>query len=232
MEVFTKLAFWHPINHLAGMRKTHILDMLTVWVVACNEASARQLAATLFHGASPRGEQSSTTAVAEVQMERNPRKIYQNQVRKIATWRANMAASWRQRNLSRWRVRQYKMRRKNVKVSFRAISQWIGMILWVSDNRMPRGVPKVCKLYAASSEPMKDNSKLHIKLVQTSKFLVKTKHSSQKHIIFSQNQTLASDNAQTCQIHRLLHCLENTSEINSKHCYKNHLLGNRNTFTS
>ncbi len=52
------------------MRKTHKLNTLTVRVVAHNKVSARRLAARFFHGTSLRGEQSSTTAVAEVQMER------------------------------------------------------------------------------------------------------------------------------------------------------------------
>ncbi len=41
------------------MRKTHTLNTLTVRVVARDKASARRLAATIFHGTSPRREQSS-----------------------------------------------------------------------------------------------------------------------------------------------------------------------------
>ncbi len=51
-----------------------------------------------------------------------------------------------------------------------------------------------------------------------------------KNTLFCQTQSLASDDTQTCPIHRLYSCLENTSEINSIHCYKNLLLGNRKHF--
>uniref|UniRef100_A0A8C1TAZ0 C-type lectin domain-containing protein n=1 Tax=Cyprinus carpio TaxID=7962 RepID=A0A8C1TAZ0_CYPCA len=44
--------------------------------------------------------------------------------------------------------------------------------------------------------------------------------------------SLASDETQTCQIHRVLHCQENTSEIRSKHCYRNLLLGMRSMYTT
>ncbi len=51
------------------MRKTHKFNTLTVRVIARNEASTRQLTATILHGTSQQGEQSSTIAVAEVQTE-------------------------------------------------------------------------------------------------------------------------------------------------------------------
>ncbi len=74
-----------------------------------------------------------------------------------------MAGSWRQKNLrSRWRIRQYKMRRENVGGGFRAISQWIAVILYGFQTiGTPRGIPKACKLYTALSEPMKDNPNKH-----------------------------------------------------------------------
>ncbi len=56
------------------MRKTHRLNILTVQVVARDKASTRQLAATILHDTSLQGEQSSATAVAEVQMKRNRRR--------------------------------------------------------------------------------------------------------------------------------------------------------------
>ncbi len=64
------------------MRKNHTLDTLTVRVVARSEA-------TIFHCTSLRGEQSSATAVAEVQMKRNPGKI--GIVKKQARTTATMA---------------------------------------------------------------------------------------------------------------------------------------------
>ncbi len=51
------------------MRKPQALNALTVWVFASNETHAWRLTATKLHGTSPRGEQSSTEAVAEVQMD-------------------------------------------------------------------------------------------------------------------------------------------------------------------
>lgn len=66
-------------------------------------------------------------------------------------------------------------------------------------------------------------------LVQTSR---SKSNISVKNIFSCQNQTLASDGTQTWQKHRLLSCLMNTSEINSKHCYRNLLLGIRNHFAS
>ncbi len=75
----------------------------------------------------------------------------------------------------------------------------------------------------------KRNLKTSHQLMQTSDFQVKVKHFNQKHILFSQTQTLASDDTQTCQTHRLFSCLENTSEINSKHFYKT-AFGKQETF--
>ncbi len=51
------------------MRKPQALNALTVWVFASDETRARRLTAAILHGTSPRGEQSSTEAVAEVQMD-------------------------------------------------------------------------------------------------------------------------------------------------------------------
>ncbi len=51
------------------MRKPQALNALTVWVFASDETRARRLTAAKLHGTSPRGEQSSTEAVAEVQMD-------------------------------------------------------------------------------------------------------------------------------------------------------------------
>ncbi len=49
------------------MRKTQAQNTLTVWVFASDETRARRYTATKLYGTSPRGEQSSTEAVAEVQ---------------------------------------------------------------------------------------------------------------------------------------------------------------------
>ncbi len=46
---------------------------LTVWVFASDETRAQRLTAAKLHGTSPRGEQSSTEAVAEVQMDNRKR---------------------------------------------------------------------------------------------------------------------------------------------------------------
>ncbi len=51
------------------MRKTQTQNTLTVWVFASDETRARWHTAAKFHGTSPRGEQSSTEAVGEVQMD-------------------------------------------------------------------------------------------------------------------------------------------------------------------
>ncbi len=51
------------------MRKPQALNALTVWVFASDETHARRLTAAKLHATSPRGEQISTEAVAEVQMD-------------------------------------------------------------------------------------------------------------------------------------------------------------------
>ncbi len=90
------------------MRKPQIFYTLTVLVISRDKASTRRLTMAILHGTSPRGEQCSADAVAEVQMEKstNDRRLGQ----KNRNRRASMAASGRQRNLrSRWRIRQYKV---------------------------------------------------------------------------------------------------------------------------
>ncbi len=57
------------INRFTCMRKPQALNALTVWVFASDETRSRRLTAAKLHGTSPRGEQSSTEAVAEVQMD-------------------------------------------------------------------------------------------------------------------------------------------------------------------
>ncbi len=69
MEIVANLAFRGPINRVMCMRKPQAFNALTVWVFASDEMRARQLTAVKLHGTSPRGEQSSTEAVAEVQMD-------------------------------------------------------------------------------------------------------------------------------------------------------------------
>ncbi len=82
------------------------------------------------------------------------------------------------------------------------------------------------------SHNYKHNLKITHQLVQTSNFQVKIKWFSQKHVLFCQNLIFGLRWHTNTQIHRLLHCLENTSEINSKHCYKNIILGNRRHLAS
>ncbi len=69
MEIVANFAFWGPINRVTCMRKPQALNALTVWVFASDETRARRLTAAKLHGTSPRGEQSSTELVAEVQMD-------------------------------------------------------------------------------------------------------------------------------------------------------------------
>ncbi len=75
MDVFAEFAFRYAVNRIARMRETHTFNTLTVQVVACDEARTRQLTATILYGTSPRGEQSSTTAVAKVQTKKSQEKI-------------------------------------------------------------------------------------------------------------------------------------------------------------
>ncbi len=62
MEIFAKFAFINPINRLACMRKPQTFNTLTVRVIARDKSSTRQLTTAIFHGTSPRGEQSSTVS--------------------------------------------------------------------------------------------------------------------------------------------------------------------------
>ncbi len=66
MEVFAEFAFRYAINRLACVQKTNTFNTLTLWVVARDEVTTRRLTVTILHGTSLRGEQSSTSAVAEV----------------------------------------------------------------------------------------------------------------------------------------------------------------------
>ncbi len=68
-EIVANLAFRGPVNRVTCMRKPQALNALTVWVFASDETRARWLTAAKLHGTSPRGEHSSTEAVAEVQMD-------------------------------------------------------------------------------------------------------------------------------------------------------------------
>ncbi len=67
------------------MRKPQTFNTLTVWVITRDKASTRQLTTAILHGTSPRGEQGSADAVAEVQMEKSTKLIRKDQARKIAT---------------------------------------------------------------------------------------------------------------------------------------------------
>ncbi len=90
MEILAKFAFRDPINHMACMRKTQALNALTVWVFASDESCAHRLTAAILHCTSPQGEQSSTEAVAEVQMDNHVEYILGQ---KIATTKGSVTAS-------------------------------------------------------------------------------------------------------------------------------------------
>ncbi len=92
-------------------------------VIAHDKASTRRLTTAILHGTSPRGEQGSADAVAEVQMEKST-KMIERLGQKFRNRRANMAASWRQRNLR---------------------SRWIGVILGLQTIGTPRGVSQSVK---------------------------------------------------------------------------------------
>ncbi len=137
-EIVANFAVRGPINRLTCMRKTQTQNTLTVWVFASDETRARWHTAAKFHGTSPRGEQSSTKAVAEVQMD-NRRLVIGSE---IATTKGDVTASWRQRNLrSGWRVRQYDLTTSLRQRRRRAISQWIGVILYGLRLGHAEGVP-------------------------------------------------------------------------------------------
>ncbi len=69
----------------------------------------------------------------------------------IATTKGNVTASWRQRNLrSGWRVRQYDLTTSLRQRWRRAISQWIGVILYGFQTRSRRGRSR-CVSYAVLS---------------------------------------------------------------------------------
>ncbi len=127
------------------MWKPQTFYTLTVRVIARDKASTRRLTTAIFHGTSPRGEQSSADAVAEVQMEKS---TIENWARKTATeglvwplregreiWGADGAFAsiiWR---------------REYTRGSFRAISQWIGVILYgLQTIGTPGAFPKREKL--------------------------------------------------------------------------------------
>ncbi len=67
-EILANLAFRGPVNCVTCMRKPQALNALTVRDFASDEMRARRLTVAKLHGTSLRGEQSSTEAVAEVQM--------------------------------------------------------------------------------------------------------------------------------------------------------------------
>ncbi len=132
-EIVANFAFWGPINRFTCMRKPQALNALTVWVFASDETRARRLTAAKLHGTSPQGEQSSTEAVAEVQMDNR-----KGSWAEIATTKGNVTALWRQRNLrSGWRVRQYDLTTSLRQRWRRAISQLIG-----SDSVTQWAIPK------------------------------------------------------------------------------------------
>ncbi len=60
----------------------------------------------------------------------------------IATTKGDVTASWRQRNLSGWRVRQYELTTSLRQRRRRAISQWIGVILYGLRLGHAEGVPE------------------------------------------------------------------------------------------
>ncbi len=110
-----------------------------------------------------REENSSATAVCEVQMKRNPRKSIEIGPEKSQQegliWPLRVGREIWGADVAFTSIRR---RRENVEGGISAISQLIGVILYGFQTiGTPRGVPKACKLYAASSEPMKKNSRTH-----------------------------------------------------------------------
>ncbi len=64
-------------------------------------------------------------------------------------------------------------RREYVRASFRAISQWISVILYgLQTIGTPRGVPKAWKAHAALSEPMTENKQIYCFICSTFLYLV------------------------------------------------------------
>ncbi len=158
-EIVANFAFRGPINHFTCMRKPQALNALTVWVFASYETRARRLTAAKLHGTSPRGEQSSTEAVAEVQMDNRKG----SSGSEIATTKGNVTASWRQRNLrSGWRVRQYDLTTSLRQRWRRAISQWIGVILYgfsdSSRSRRSRSVQRSVVTYEREHNSLSPDS--------------------------------------------------------------------------
>ncbi len=75
----------------------------------------------------------------------------------IATTKGNVTASWRQRNLrSGWRVRQYDLTTSLRQRRRRAISQWIGVILY-GFQTWSRGGRSRCVKLRSVELPMKEN---------------------------------------------------------------------------
>ncbi len=120
-EIVANFTVRGPINRLTCVRKTQTQNTLTVWVFASDdETRARWHTAAKFHGTSPRGEQSSTEAVAEVQMDN----------RKVIRWVGNRNNEGRcgrfvkaEKLRSGWRVRQYDLTTSLRQRRRRAISQ-------------------------------------------------------------------------------------------------------------
>ncbi len=85
MEIFAKCAFRNPINRLACMRKPQTLNTLTVLVIARDKSSTQRLTTALFHGTSPRGEQSYTVSSHRSANGESLSEVYNFWARKIAT---------------------------------------------------------------------------------------------------------------------------------------------------
>ncbi len=70
------------------MRKPQTFNTLTVRVIARDKASTRRLTTAILHGTSPRGEQGSADAVAEVQMEKS------KMIERLGQKNRNRRAKW------------------------------------------------------------------------------------------------------------------------------------------
>ncbi len=80
------------------MRKPQALNALTVWVFASDETRARRLTAAKLHGTSPRGEQSSTEAVAEVQMDDRKKISWARKSQQRRVMKAEKSEEWMARS--------------------------------------------------------------------------------------------------------------------------------------
>ncbi len=110
-------------------KKTYIYHTLLWGVVARDEARTRRLTAPILHGSSPQGEQSPLLQSPKCKR-RNPEKNFRNRARKTTTEGLIWPFVKAEKSEEQMVRSQYKETLKNVEDGIRAISQWIGMILY------------------------------------------------------------------------------------------------------